>query len=173
MTRLEVRQQSFKEDLEINNDLYRIIQMSERWISKTDPYIAAVKAFAQDANGQASLNEAERDPAFQDLASESEKITELVISKFYKMICYGMLVRANEEALKLLTNDTDTVRLNDIQVAYAKINSVNSSTVRQRALRGAYHTALKIGRNWVIDKNEPHVDHRIKSGQYVRIRDES
>ena len=50
---------------------------------------------------------------------------------------------------------------------YAEINGVDPSTVRQRAIRGAYQTARKIGRNWVIDKNEPHVDHRIKSGKYM------
>ncbi len=45
---------------------------------------------------------------------------------------------------------------------YASINKIDPATVRQRALRGSYRTARKIGRNWVIDKNEPHVDHRIK-----------
>ena len=50
---------------------------------------------------------------------------------------------------------------------YARLNGIDPATVRQRALRGAYQTAQKIGRNWVIDKNEPHVDHRIKSGQYI------
>lgn len=51
---------------------------------------------------------------------------------------------------------------------YAKIKGIASSTVRQRAIRGAYQTARKIGRNWVIDKNEPHVDHRITSGMYTK-----
>lgn len=47
---------------------------------------------------------------------------------------------------------------------YARINGIDPATVRQRANRGSYRTAQKIGRNWVIDKNEPHVDHRFKSG---------
>lgn len=45
---------------------------------------------------------------------------------------------------------------------YARINGIDPATVRQRASRGAYRSARKIGRNWVIDKNEPHVDHRFK-----------
>lgn len=45
---------------------------------------------------------------------------------------------------------------------YASINNIDPATVRQRALRGSYQTARKIGRNWVIDKNEPHIDHRVK-----------
>lgn len=51
---------------------------------------------------------------------------------------------------------------------YAKFHGVDPSTVRQRAIRGAYQTARKIGRNWAIDKDEPHIDHRIKSGQYIK-----
>lgn len=43
---------------------------------------------------------------------------------------------------------------------WAKINGIDPATARQRALRGAFTTARKIGRNWVIDKNEPLVDHR-------------
>lgn len=49
---------------------------------------------------------------------------------------------------------------------YARINGIDPATVRQRASRGAYRTARKIGRNWVIDKNEPHVDHRFRFGKY-------
>ena len=53
---------------------------------------------------------------------------------------------------------------------YAKLNGIEESTARQRAARGSYKTARKIGRNWVIDKNEAHVDGRIKSGKYVDFR---
>ena len=46
---------------------------------------------------------------------------------------------------------------------YAQLNGIDPATARQRALRGSYQTARKIGRNWVIDKNELHVDHRVKN----------
>ena len=52
---------------------------------------------------------------------------------------------------------------------YAAIHNIDSATVRQRVLRGSYQTARKIGRNWVIDKNEPHLDHRIKKEKYKKI----
>lgn len=48
---------------------------------------------------------------------------------------------------------------------YARRNGIDPATVRQRVNRGAYRTARKIGRNWAIDKNEPHVDHRFKAGK--------
>lgn len=48
-------------------------------------------------------------------------------------------------------------------VEYAELHGVTSDTVRQRANRGVFKTARKIGRNWVIDKNEPYIDNRKKS----------
>ena len=47
-------------------------------------------------------------------------------------------------------------------VEYAKLNGIDSATARQRAIRGSFKTARKIGRNWVIDKNEPLIDNRKK-----------
>jgi hypothetical protein len=37
------------------------------------------------------------------------------------------------------------------------------STMRQRAQRGSFKTAKKIGNSWTIDSAEPLVDHRLKS----------
>lgn len=54
---------------------------------------------------------------------------------------------------------------------YAKMHGKESSTVRKKVLRGGFKTARKIGRNWMIDKNEPYVDERITSGKYVNWRD--
>jgi len=51
---------------------------------------------------------------------------------------------------------------------YAKMHGKETSTVRQKALRGGFKTARKIGRNWVIDRNEPYADGREKSGKYKK-----
>ena len=51
---------------------------------------------------------------------------------------------------------------------YAALKGIDPATARQRANRGAYKSARRIGRDWVIDKNEPHVDHRFKSGKYAK-----
>ena len=60
-------------------------------------------------------------------------------------------------------NETNLISLAE----YAAMHGIDHNTARKRAARGAYETARKIGRNWVIDKDEPHVDHRITSGKYV------
>jgi hypothetical protein len=45
---------------------------------------------------------------------------------------------------------------------YAKIHGKEQSSVRQKAERGGFQTARKIGRNWVIDRDEPYTDNRKK-----------
>lgn len=46
---------------------------------------------------------------------------------------------------------------------WAAIHGIDAATARQRALRGAFQTARKIGNLWIIDKDEPLVDHRRKA----------
>jgi len=46
---------------------------------------------------------------------------------------------------------------------WAEMHGIDPATARQRANRGAFQTARKIGNLWIIDKNEPHIDHRRKT----------
>lgn len=43
---------------------------------------------------------------------------------------------------------------------YAKMHGKAQSSVQQKARRGGFQTARKIGRNWVIDSEEPYIDYR-------------
>lgn len=107
MTRIEVLQQSARETDAINQDLHRILSLSRKWLGANNPFAAAVLDFCKEGGSTASLNQAASDPAFQKPASQAEKLDQLVVSKFYKMICYGMLVRANEEELKRDTGEEE------------------------------------------------------------------
>ena len=53
---------------------------------------------------------------------------------------------------------------------YAKLHNKDVSTVRRKCMNGGFKTAQKIGRNWVIDSEEPYLDNRIKSGKYINWR---
>lgn len=117
MTRLEVLRQSVKETEQINRDLRRILALSEPYMSADNPYRDAVRDFSQEAgSARAALNQAEADPAFQQAATQAEKLDQLVISKFYKAILYGMLVRANETELERTT--TGETRAKCLQQGY-------------------------------------------------------
>lgn len=56
---------------------------------------------------------------------------------------------------------------------YADRHGKARTSVRQKAQRGGFKTAQKIGRNWIIDENEPYEDNRIQSGQYIDWRNKS
>ena len=45
---------------------------------------------------------------------------------------------------------------------YAAMHGRDPASVRQKALRGGFKTAVKIGRDWLIDKDEPYEDLRCK-----------
>ena len=49
---------------------------------------------------------------------------------------------------------------------YARSRAKSPATVRQMALRSGFKTAQKIGRDWVIDDQEPYPDRRVKTGKY-------
>lgn len=53
---------------------------------------------------------------------------------------------------------------------YAERHGKDPVIVRQKALRGGFETAEKIGRDWFIDPAEPYADRRVKSGKYVGFR---
>ena len=53
---------------------------------------------------------------------------------------------------------------------YAAAHGKAAISVRQKACRGGFRTAKKIGRNWVIDSDEPYSDRRIKSGKFKNFR---
>lgn len=52
---------------------------------------------------------------------------------------------------------------------WANNNGMDPATARQRAGRGAFKTAQKIGRNWVIDEDEKLVDHR-KASEHITMK---
>ena len=53
---------------------------------------------------------------------------------------------------------------------YAESHGKAAKSVRDMAQRGRFQTDQKIGRNWVIDSDEPYPDARIKSGNYIGRR---
>lgn len=44
---------------------------------------------------------------------------------------------------------------------YAARHSRAAATVRQKAIRGGFKTARRVGRDWLIDEDEPYTDNRL------------
>lgn len=53
---------------------------------------------------------------------------------------------------------------------YAERLGKNPQVVYQKAARGTFRTAKKIGRQWFIEETEPYNDSRVTSGKYVGLR---
>ena len=45
---------------------------------------------------------------------------------------------------------------------YAAAHGLSPNSVRRRCVRGAYVTCYKLGRDWVLDSEEEHLDHRYR-----------
>ena len=52
---------------------------------------------------------------------------------------------------------------------YAIRNGKEPDTAKHKAQRGGFKTAVKIGRDWLIDEDEPYVDRRIKTGNLIGV----
>ena len=53
---------------------------------------------------------------------------------------------------------------------YAAKNGLLPNTVRRKCLRGNVPGAVKLGRDWMIPKEAPYPDARVKSGKYINWR---
>lgn len=53
---------------------------------------------------------------------------------------------------------------------YAIRHGLHPVSCRSKARRGGFKTAKKIGRDWLIDEDEPNIDRRVKSGKYCNWR---
>lgn len=53
---------------------------------------------------------------------------------------------------------------------YAKQRGIPAVTARKRAQRGCYATAIRLGRDWLIDEEDEPVDRRVTSGKYRNWR---
>lgn len=51
---------------------------------------------------------------------------------------------------------------------WAKKHNISNSAARRKATDGILKSAVKIGRIWLIDSDEPNIDNRIKSGKYIK-----
>lgn len=53
---------------------------------------------------------------------------------------------------------------------YARRVGKTPDSVYQKIKYGSMKTAVKIGRDWLIDEDEPWADQRIKSGKYIDFK---
>ncbi len=80
-----------------------------QYMDKKNPFRLALEAFTDNAeSNEATRRMVNENPEFAKLATVAEKFDNLLVTKFYKTLSYGLLIRANEsELLKMEENKED------------------------------------------------------------------
>lgn len=77
---------------------------------------------------------------------------------------YPIYEKADEDEFELRGYGVKMITLKEWAIAHG----MKPASARQKAGRGGFKTARKIGRDWFIDENEENPDNRVKSGKYKK-----
>lgn len=82
-----------------NRYLRDTMAISQEYFAPLNPFKLALEAFTVSRSDDATRNMVNTDPAFAKTATVAEEFDNLLMSRFYKSLSYGMLIRANEYEL--------------------------------------------------------------------------
>lgn len=98
-----------KLDMSEASDRYlrETLAMTSDKMDPDNPFLLALKAFTTGSNNDAVRKMAETDPDYQRTASVAEEFDDLLVSRVYKLLSCGMLIRANELELEKMASRGD------------------------------------------------------------------
>ncbi len=106
MTRAEAIRARILWTKESNRKLKEALALSEDCLGEDNPFRDSVVCFMKEGGDEAQLRMADEDTAYRAKATVAEKFDSILCSRFYRLLSYGMLVRANELALSRVTEAT-------------------------------------------------------------------
>ena len=106
LTRADALKQKIAWTMASNQKLKDALAISDDSLGDHNPFRDSVVCFMKSGSYEAELKMADEDPAYQVKATVAEAFDSILCSKFYRLLSYGMLVRANELALSGLTEPT-------------------------------------------------------------------
>lgn len=98
----------------------------KNFTSEDNPFRLALEAFTDNDDGNAATRKmVMQDPLYTKKATVAEKFDNQLVSKFYKMLSYGMLVRLSESELEKLEEiaEKDTEKIEALEKAYENASS--------------------------------------------------
>ena len=109
ITRKDAVLKSLKFSKEADAFIKNTLNNAKKYMDENNPFKLALEAFTDnDESNEATIKMVNENPDFDKMATVAEKFDNLLISKFYKTLSYGLLVRANEtELLKMEVNNED------------------------------------------------------------------
>jgi hypothetical protein len=125
ITRKEAVLKRIEFDEDSNKFIKETMNNIENYLDKKNPFKLALEAFTDsEKSNEATKKMIEENEEFLRNATVAEKFDNLYISKFYKLLSYGLLVRASESELE-------------------KIDKSEKQTEKYKKLEEAFETAKK------------------------------
>ncbi|XCP85666.1 M14 family zinc carboxypeptidase [Roseburia hominis] len=87
---------------ESNKFVRSTLDISRQYMDKENPFLLALNAFSEGSELEATKKMIEENEEYHKTATVAEKFDNQLISKFYKLLSYGMLIRANESELEAM-----------------------------------------------------------------------
>lgn len=104
----DIVKENILEQKQSNSLILESLKKSERYMQKDNPFLLALKAFSENRDDlDAEMKMADSDPKYRKKATVAEVFDNCLISRFYKLLSYGMLIRANEYELENLKNPNE------------------------------------------------------------------
>ena len=96
MTRRDTVREKLDWGAQANQFLKSTLEKTLPLMSEKNQFKMALEAFTVNRSEEATRRMIEEDPDFARPATMAEKFDNLLVAKFYKLLSYGMLIRANE-----------------------------------------------------------------------------
>lgn len=117
MTRKEAVLRKLEASEASNRYVLDTLAISKKYFSAMNPFWLALKAATANQNNDATRNMVNTNPDFCKIATVAEEFDNLLISRFYKSLGYGMLIRANEYELETMEHSGE---VNEEKIAALK-----------------------------------------------------
>lgn len=121
MTRGEAIREKIDWERKANEKLKDALNLSMDAMDQKNPFLMAIVGSMKESGEEAQLKMIEEDPIYQTQATKAEKFDSVNISKFYRLLGFGMLVRANELELARVKDAEKRAKLEQGKAAAQKI----------------------------------------------------
>ncbi|HZK29303.1 MAG TPA: M14 family zinc carboxypeptidase [Clostridia bacterium] len=94
-----------------NQQVAAILNCSGKWMSANNPYLMTVEDYTKGLEIESMRKMALEDPAYERMATMAEFFDNVWINRFYRLLAYGMLIRAHEHELEKRPNSEAQAKL--------------------------------------------------------------
>lgn len=108
MTRKEAIAKNLDMNVEANEYMCSMLSRAEGIVDSENPFKIALEAFSSGHSDESTRKMIEENPEYNRIATIAEEFDNLLMSRFYKSLSYGMVIRMNEYELERMARRGET-----------------------------------------------------------------